>query len=124
MTTPPERSRAARAIDLVAGIALTVVAALIGLVMLAYVAQLGRLSAVCEGIAPDGMRCSPDLLGGMGVVGTAIVVLGWFLPAGFLIVRALQRRRVFFLPIISVLVMIAGYFVVTAVLGSAYLPPA
>jgi hypothetical protein len=124
MTTPPERSRAARTVDLAVGITLTVIAALIGLIMLAYVTQLGQLSAVCEGIAPDGTRCSPDLLGGMGILGTAIVVLGWFLPAGFLIVRILQKRRVFFLPIISILVMIAGYFVVTAVLGSAYLPPA
>jgi hypothetical protein len=125
MTTPrPERSRTTRIIDLVVGIALTVIAALIGLVMLAYVTQLGQLSAVCTGLTPEGTRCDPGFLGAMGVLGTAIVVLGWFLPAGFLVVRAIQRRLVFFLPVVALVVMYAGYLLVSALLGAAYLPPA
>lgn len=125
MTTPrPERNRALRITDLVVGILLTLLAALIGLIMLAFMGELAKLTALCEGVAPDGMRCEPGFLGAMGILGTAIVVLGWFLPAGFLAVRAIQRKWVFFLPIISVVVMFAGYFLVTALLGSAYLPPA
>jgi hypothetical protein len=123
-TTPPERSRAARTIDLVVGIILALLTGLIGLVMLGYMTQLGQLSTLCDGVDPDGTRCSPGFLGAMGVLGTAIVVLGWFLPTGFLVVRALQRRWVFFLPIVSLVVMVAGYFLVTAVLGGAYLPAA
>jgi hypothetical protein len=123
-TARPERSRTVRTIDLVVGIGLTILAALIGLVMLAYVTQLGQLSALCEGVTPDGTRCDPGYLGAMGVLGTTVVVLGWFLPAGFLIVRAIQRRLVFFLPVVSIVVMYAGYILVSALLGSAYLPPA
>jgi hypothetical protein len=111
-------------IDLVVGIALTVLGALVGLVMLAYITQLGQLSALCEGIPADGTRCDPGFLGGMGILGTAVVVLGWFLPAGFLVVRAIQRKLVFFLPIVAIVVMYAGYVLVSALLGSAYLPPA
>lgn len=121
--TARELSGPARILDLVVGIALTVIGAGVGLIMLNYVTQLGGLSAVCEGVAPEGLRCAPGFLEAMTVAGTAIVVFGWALPAGFLVVRAVRRQRVFWLPIIAIVVMIAGWYVVTGAL-SAYVPPA
>lgn len=119
--TPPART-AAQWIDLAAAILLTALGALTGLVMLAVVAQLGALSAECEGIAEAGTRCSPGFLSGMVILGTAIVVFAWFLGVGFLIVRAVRRRVVFFVPLIAFAVMIAGFYLVTALLAANYVP--
>ena len=126
MPTPPTPPAARRTplqvVDLVAGIALTIIAALNGVIMLGFVTQLGGLSAECAGIAPDGTHCSPGFLSAMGILGTAIVVFAWFLAAGFLIVRAVQRRVVFWVPIAGFAVMIAGFYLVTALLSANYLP--
>jgi hypothetical protein len=108
--------------DIVAGIVLLLIAMYIGFIMLAYTTQLGSLSSECAGIDPDGMRCSPAFLSAMTIVGTGIIVYAWFLAAGFLIVRAIRRKIVFFLPIIAVVVMIAGFYLVTALVGTSYLP--
>ncbi len=124
MPTPPPAAKRTplQIVDIVAGILLLLIAMLIGFIMLAYITQLGALGSECEGIEPDGMRCSPAFLSAMGILGTGIVVFAWFLAAGFLIVRALRRKVVFFLPIIAVVVMIAGFYLVTALVGSSYLP--
>ncbi|MDQ2699493.1 MAG: hypothetical protein M3Y46_11935, partial [Actinomycetota bacterium] len=122
MPEPRECSRVVRTLDLIIGIVLTLIAALVGITMLAFVGQLGQLATACAGVTPDGMRCEPGFLGAMGILGTAIVVLGWFLPAGFLIVRAIRRQLVFFLPIVAIVVMIAGYYLVVLLLGTAYVP--
>jgi hypothetical protein len=108
--------------DIVAGIALLLIAMYIGFIMLAYTTQLGSLSSECAGIDPDGMRCSPAFLSAMTIVGTGIIVFAWFLAAGILILRAIRRKIVFFLPIIAVVVMIAGFYLVTALVGTSYLP--
>lgn len=121
--SPPAAKRTPlQLLDIVAGILLLIVAMLIGFIMLAYITQLGSLSSECDGVDPDGMRCSPGFLSAMGVLGTGIVVFAWFLAAGFLIVRIIRRRIVFFLPLIAVIVMIAGFYLVTALVGSSYLP--
>jgi hypothetical protein len=122
-TTPPAARRSPlNILDLVVGIVLTLVTGLIGLIMMQLMSQLGQLSAECAGIAADGTRCSTDFLTGIGILGTAIVVFGWFLPLGFLVVRAVRRRIVFFLPLIGFVVMIAGYYLVLALISANYLP--
>lgn len=120
---PPAAPRSTLAIlDIVAGILLLIVVALIGSIFLAYIVQLGNLSAGCQGIDPDGLRCAPGFLSAMSIVGTGIVVLSWFLAAGFLIVRAIRRQIVFFLPLIAFVVMIAGFYLVAALLAANYVP--
>jgi hypothetical protein len=109
-------------LDIVAGIVLLLIAMYIGFIMLAYTTQLGTLSSECAGIDPEGMRCSPAFLSAMTITGAGIIVFAWFLAAGFLIVRAIRRKIVFFLPIIAVVVMIAGFYLVTALVGTSYLP--
>ena len=123
--TPPAAPRTPlQWLDLVVGILLTAIAGLTGLVMLAVVNQLGGLSAECEGIAEAGTHCSSGFLSGMVILGTGIVVFAWFLGLGFLIVRAVRRRVVFFLPFIAFAVMIAGFYLVTALISANYLPAA
>ncbi len=120
MTTPPSApSSALRIADIVAGLLLALVTGLVGLILLAFMQQLSGLSAACDGVAPDGLRCNPDYLTGMLVVGNAGIVFGWFLPVGFMIVRFVRRRVGFFLPIVALVVMIAVVYAVSAAL-SAY----
>jgi hypothetical protein len=123
-TTPPPAARRTplQIVDIVAGVLLLIVAMLIGFIMLAYIGQLGGLAAECEGVTADGARCAPAFLSAMGIIGTAFVVFAWFLAAGFLIVRAIRRQIVFFLPIIAVVVMFAGFYLVTALIAANYLP--
>jgi hypothetical protein len=124
MTTPPPAKKPLRIVDLVAGLALSVLGALIGFIMLGYMTQLSQLSAICEGVDVDGVRCSPGFLGAMTVVGIAIVVFAWFLTFGFFIVRVVRRRVGFFLPLLGIVAMIAGYYLVLIILAASYQPSA
>lgn len=126
MTTPPHPARRTplAILDIVAAIVLAFLAALIGLVFLAYLGQLSALSEACEGIAADGARCAPGFLAGLQTVGFAIVIFAWFVTTGFIVVRVLRRRMVFFLPLLGVAIMIAGFYAVVAVASASYLPPA
>ena len=121
-TTPPPDRKPLRILDLIVGIALLIIGALTGLVMLAMVGQFSGLSAACEGVAVDGLRCDGGYLNGIVILGTAIVVFGWFVTAGFFVVRILQRRLAFWLPIVGIIVILAAYYVV-AILLQPYLPP-
>ena len=120
-TTPPERGPL-RIPDIVAGVILLVIAALIGFIMLAYMLQLSGLSAVCEGIEVDGLRCSPTFLSTMTIVGIGIVIFAWFVSLGFFIVRVLRRQLGFWVPLAGIVAMIAGFYLTSAVLGASYLP--
>ncbi|HTL41296.1 MAG TPA: hypothetical protein VL294_07465 [Pseudolysinimonas sp.] len=108
--------------DLVTGLLLTAIGGLLALVMLSQLAQLAGLSVICEGIAPDGARCSPAFLTGAIIVGYAIVIFAWALGLGLLIVRAVRRRTVFWVPLASVAVIIAAFYLVAIVLSTSYQP--
>jgi hypothetical protein len=121
MPTPPTPARKPlRILDLVAGILLAIVGALTGFIMLALIGQFSALSAACEGITPDGLRCDSGYLSAMLILGTAIVVFGWFLTTGFFIVRILRRQLAFWLPLVGIVVILAAYYVV-AILLQPYL---
>jgi hypothetical protein len=122
--TTPGRPRPLRIVDLVIAILLAIIGGLIGLIVLSYLAQYSGLSAECDGVDVDGVRCSPAFLSGTVIAGYAIVIFAWFVTSGLIVVRAIRRRLAFFLPIIGVLVMIAGFWAVTAVIGASYLPAA
>jgi hypothetical protein len=108
--------------DLIAGIILLLIAALIGFIMLAYTAQFSQLGTVCEDVPVDGMRCNPDFLNVATIAGIGIVIFAWFLSLGFFIVRVLRRRLAFWVPLVGVVAMIAGFYLISAVLGASYLP--
>lgn len=122
MTTPDRRPL--RILDLVVGLLLVIIAALIGFIMLGYMTQLGLLSSLCEGVEVDGLRCSPGFLSTMSIVGVGIVIFAWFLSLGFFIVRVLRRQLAFWVPLVGIVAMIAGFYITSAVLGASYLPAA
>lgn len=96
-----------------------IIGAFIALIMLTLVSQLSGLSAVCEGIEPDGVACNQTYLNVVLIVGTALVVFGWCLTIGFFIVRVIRRQLAFFLPIIGIVIVLAAYYLV-AILLNAY----
>jgi hypothetical protein len=108
--------------DLVAGVLFTVVGGLLGLVMLTQLSQLAGLDVICDGVAPDGARCSPAFLTGAIILGYAIVIFAWALGLGLLIVRAIRRRTLFWVPLASAAVIIAAFYVVAIVLSTSYQP--
>lgn len=120
-TPAPPRSTLQWA-DLITGLLLTAIAGLLALVMLSQLAQLSGLSVICAGIAPDGARCSPAFLTGAIIVGYAMVIFAWALGLGLLIVRAVRRRTVFWVPLASVAVIIAAFYLVAIVLSTSYQP--
>jgi hypothetical protein len=122
MPTPPTPARKPlRIIDLVAGIVIAIIGALIGFIMLGLVGQFGGLAAACEGVSPDGLRCNAGYLSGSVILGTAIVVFGWFLTTGFFIVRILRRQLAFWLPLVGIVVMVAAFYVI-AIMVQPYMP--
>ncbi len=122
MSTPPTPARPPlRIIDLVAGIVLAIIGALLGFIMLALIGQFGGFSAACEGVTPDGIQCDGGFLSAVLIIGTALVVFGWFVTVGFFIVRILRRRLAFWLPLVGILVIFAAYYAV-AILLQPYLP--
>lgn len=125
-TTPPTPPRPRRTpaqyLDLIIGLALTVINIGLGLVMLAQLNQLSGLSAICTGITPDGTRCDPGFLSGIIILGYGIVIFAWFVGLGILIMRAVQRRLVFWVPLVAGVVIIAAFWVVAIILGASYQP--
>jgi purine-cytosine permease-like protein len=123
-TTPPPARRSGLAIaDLVIAVLLALIGGVIGLAFLGYLGQLSGVSDACEGVAPDGVRCAPAFLNGMQIVGYAIVVFAWAITTGFIVVRFIRRKAVFFLPLLAVAIMIAGFYLVVTVVSTSYLPP-
>jgi uncharacterized BrkB/YihY/UPF0761 family membrane protein len=125
-TTPPTPPRPRRTpaqyLDLVIGLALTVINIGLGLVMLAQLNQLSGLSAICKDITPDGTRCDPGFLSGIIILGYGIVIFAWFVGLGILIMRAVQRRLVFWVPLVAGVVIIAAFWIAAIILGASYQP--
>ena len=121
--TPPRTPRTpAQVLDLVVGLVLTAINALLGLVMLAQLNQLSGLSAVCTGVTPDGTRCDPGFLSGIIILGYGIVIFAWFVGLGVVIMRAVQRRLLFWVPLVSGFVILAAFWIVAIILGASYQP--
>jgi len=125
-TTPPTPPRPRRTpaqfLDLIVGLVLTALNIGIGLLILAALNQLSGLSAICEGISPDGTRCDPGFLSGIIILGYAIVIFAWFLGLGIVIMRAVQRRLLFWVPLVAGFVILAAYWIVAIILSASYQP--
>lgn len=117
-STPSPGRRAVRVVDVVVGIGLALLSGLIALIVLNYLQQYPVvLSPLCEGVAPDGARCNADYLNGAVIIGSAGIVFGWFIPIGFMLVRFVQRRLGFFLPIVATIIVIVVFWVTTAAIS-------
>ena len=122
-TSPSSRSPLVRGIDIAVGVVIALFGVVLGLGIVALYQQLTGLSAACDGIAADGTRCSPAFLATMTNLGIAIVVFGWGLTTGMLVVRLIQKRLVWYWPLIGLAVLVASFYLISLVLGSSYLPP-
>jgi len=126
-TTPPRIPRTPlQWTDLVVAILLTLVNVLLGTVMLAQIAQLSGLGGPdgqCAGVTPDGLRCDPGFLNAMIIVGYAIVIFAGFAGVGVLVVRAVQRKVVFWVPlVVGAVILLASFNIPAIILGASYLP--
>ena len=127
-TAPPERSRTHRITGIVVGVILALLA--LGFAFSIYVQFFAfldpktGLATSCSGIDADGTHCNQSFLSAMVLIGYAVCLFGWGLPVGFMVVRLIQKRRAWYWPLISVVVIYAGYFILTAVIGNGYLPVA
>jgi purine-cytosine permease-like protein len=125
-TAPPERSRTHR----ITGITVSVILALLTLTFafsiyvqfFAFLDPTTGLPTACSAAKTVGTHCSQSFLSTIVLVGYAVCLFGWGLPVGFMVVRLIQKRRAWFWPLISLPVIYAGYFILTAVLGTQYLP--
>lgn len=125
-TAAPERSPRHRTAGIVVGVALAIIALgfafLIYVQFFAYADPTAGLPASCRATDADGTHCSQSFLNAMILIGYAVCLFGWGLPAGFMVVRLIQRRRAWFWPLLSIPIIYIGFFVITAVLGTQYLP--
>lgn len=125
-TAPPERSRTHRRTGIAVSVILAVIA--LGFAFSIYVqffafrdATTG-LPTTCSTAQVVGTHCSESFLSTIVLVGYAVCLFGWGIPIGFMVIRLIQRRHAWFWPLISLPVIYAGYFTLTAVLGTQYLP--
>ena len=68
----------------------------------------------------SGASCDQGFLNTICYIGYALCLFGWGLPVGFMVVRFIQRRRAWFLPLISIGVVVIGFYVLLAILGRGY----
>src|ERR1700712_3296665 len=123
--SPHQRRRAALIVDRVVGIAIALPTAVIALALLTQLSQfsgLGTGDGVCAGVAADGLRCSPAFLTTMVIVGTALIIFGWAITTGLMVVRFIQKRLGWFLPLIGFAALIVGFYAPLLILYASYLP--
>ncbi|CAN5203316.1 hypothetical protein BH11ACT3_BH11ACT3_24820 [soil metagenome] len=111
--------------DRIVGLGIALATGYTALLLLAQISQFSQLAAngnACDGAVADGLRCSPDFLNVMIIVGYALIIFGWGLTTAFMIVRFIRLRLGWFLPLIGFGVMVAGFYVVILVIYASYLP--
>ena len=123
-SAPPAPSRSHRVIGLVVGIVLAVLALSLAFGIYAtffgFRDPAGELVRSCTA-TPSGTHCNQGFLDAMCSIGYAVALFGWGIPTGIMVARFIQKRRAWFLPLISIAVVYIGYFVLTAIIGNGYL---
>lgn len=103
----PPRSGTRLAVELVVGLALAFVGAVFAFGLVVTLSQLGGVAANC---AETG--CNGGAVSGVVVLGLATVIFGWAITLGLFIVRLIQRRWAWFWPLIGIVVMVAGFYLI------------
>lgn len=127
-TAAPERSRTRRITGTVIGVILALIA--LGFAFPIYprfFVFLGPtlgLAASCTNVAASGTQCSPGFLSTLVLVGDAACLFGFGLPVGFIVVRLILKRRAWYWPLISPVLVNVGFFIITASRGNQHPPVA
>ena len=120
-TAPPAPSPTRR----VAGIVVSILLALLALgiafgIYTEFFTLRDPAGDVVKNCVASGARCDQGFLNTICYVGYALSLFGWGLPVGFMIARFIQRRRAWFLPLISIAVIVVGFYILLAILGRGY----
>jgi hypothetical protein len=123
-SAPPTSSRARRIIGITVGIVLALLAFALAFGIYTTFFEFrnpsGELVKSCTGAA-TGTHCSQSYLDALCYIGYAVCLFGWGIPIAFMVARFIQRRRAWYLPLISIAVVYVGYFILTAIIGNGYL---
>ena len=101
-TPASRRPLAIAVIDIAVGVVIAIIGLAISFGVLYSASQYAQLPAANAG-----------LLSTITIVLTAIAIFGWAVPAGMLVVRALQRRYAFYWPIIGIIIVVISFYVCT-----------
>lgn len=110
-----------RVVDMAVGIVLGLIA--LGVAFAFYTVffslrdPAGSIATSC---ASSGAVCDQNFLNTICYLGFALCLFGFAIPVGFMVVRILQRRRAWFLPLISIVVIVVGFYVLLFILGRGY----
>jgi hypothetical protein len=120
-TAAAPRSRTRRTADVVVGVLLALFALAVAFAFYVQYFTLrdpaGTLASNCTA---SGAVCDQGLLDAICYIGYAVCLFGFAIPVGFMVVRFVQNRLAWFFPLISVAVIIIGFYVLLAILGRGY----
>ena len=123
-TTTPTPGRPRNAVlvtvDILAGIVLIVIGVAISIGVIFTVGQYPALVSGCGSATPGGLPCEAGGL--VSTVVTIVIVVAVFAAAlglGFFVVRIIQKRVAFYMPLIGIVVTIAALYIGSAIVGAA-----
>jgi hypothetical protein len=120
-SAPPATGGSRRLTGIVVGILLALLA--LGIAFGIYVEFFtlrDPAGALAKNCTASGAACDQGFLDLICYLGYALCLFGWGLPVGLMVVRFIQRRRAWFLPLISIGVVVIGFYVLLAILGRGY----
>src|SRR5438128_285624 len=120
-TAAPRRSRTRRTVDVVVGIVLALLALFVAFAFyVQYFALRDPSGTLASNCAASGARCDQGFLDLICYIGYAVCIFGWALPVGFMVVRFVRNRLAWFFPLISMVVLVVGFYLLIAILGRGY----
>lgn len=113
MTASTSTPRAVRVVDVVVGAVIAAFGLVVGAGMLLFISSLSSGAEACADGGCDATGLTVAVIGG-----SAVIVFGWAITFGLYLVRAIRRRVAFFLPLIGLVVMVAGAYAAAAGAGA------
>ncbi len=120
-SAPPVLSRSRRVTGIVVGILFALLALGIAFgIYTEFFTLRDPAGEVVKSCVASGASCDQAFLNTICFIGYALCLFGWGVPVGFMVVRFIQRRRAWFLPLISIAAILLGFYILLAILGRGY----
>jgi hypothetical protein len=120
-SAPPAPNRPRRIAGIVVGIVFALaslgVAFAIYTTFFTYRDPSGPIVTAC---VASGAHCDQGLLNTICYIGYALCLFGWAIPVGFMLVRFVQKRRAWYLPLLPIPIVLIGFYVLVFILGRSY----